>query len=1146
MKPNLIVSAVFILFFCAFLNSVSAQTNQQIENKKWSRIVRDNNIFIPENPNYKYVIPQQESRHYSFGETDAVVQANYRVLPTTNTTQSELSIDIHPTNPNVLFAGSNGTSWPVSGVYGTGVYWSTNAGSTWTGNDNPSPYFGTGNSGDPAAVIGQNGNFYMGYIRDAGGQGVSVSTNNGSNWSSYIAGTDPSGSSDLLDKNHLWVDKKSGSPYANRVYDAWTHFVTGNASENQVVINYSSNNGVNWSSFVDLSTSLAPGSHAQGVNINTGPNGEVYATFAVYDNWGVGTYGEDAIGFAKSTDGGVTWTKARIYSAANFGIRGNLKTTSIRVSSFPSMTVDRSGGSRNGYIYICWPQKGVSPAGSDPDIVMIRSTNGGTSWSAPVRVNNDAINNGKDQYYPWCAVDQNTGQLHVVFYDNRNTTSDSSGVFMATSVDGGLTFDNYQVSDANFKPKPISGLASGYQGDYIGITAANGKAYPFWSDDRTGNYQAWTSVVTFGPSIVHTQLTNTENTSGPYVVNASVASINPLVAGSIKVYWGRGAGVINDSLTMTNTGGNNYTASIPGNGSNATYNYYLSATDNTGFKTNLPGGAPTNYFTFTAAADVVSPVITHLAISSTPQIKWPIVINASVTDNFGIQSVQCEFRINGGSISTFSLSLSSGDSYQGTFTGTVNIGDVVEYRIKATDNSSNHNIAYNPLSGYHSFNIVDVKGIVLVVDDDVTLANRISPEKGGTESQYSIPLGASANLFNTTLTDAGYAVEHVTFSALNTSNLSSYDVIILSAGVNESTMFADQTKRTALINYTLAGGKTLVEGGEVGYAYRKSGTSDVLDAAFRRNLLLDSLWTSDRSGESLQIASATHSIFLTPNILSSPMAINNGGTSGYGARDEMTVLPVTGVTRIANWSGGTAANGGIFVYCPNNDTSVCRNVFFSFAVSMFTNQTAAANLIENTVTYLLRDQVPTIKTLNLTAMIEGMWNGTTMVNDSVTVELRNASAPFNIIESKKILLNGVGSGSLILTQVAEGTPYYLIVKHRNSIETWSNLSVQFSAGNLTYDFTTAQNKAYGNNLKLVNGKWCMYSGDVNQDGFINLTDQSQVFIDNIAGAFGYLSTDLNGDYYTEVGDLNIVFVNRTLGISVQKPLVSQVNINVSD
>ncbi|MDP2363399.1 MAG: hypothetical protein Q8M94_06470, partial [Ignavibacteria bacterium] len=422
------------------------------------------------------------------------------------------------------------------------------------------------------------------------------------------------------------------------------------------------------------------------------------------------------------------------------------------------------------------------------------------------------------------------------------------------------------------------------------------------------------------------------------------------------------------------------------------------------------------------------------------------------------------------------MPLVSGNNFQGTFTGTVNIGDVVEYRIKATDNSTNHNISYNPASGYNSFNITNVKGVVLVVDDDITLAARVSPEKGGTDNQYSIPLGASANLFNATLTNAGYAVDQVTFSTLNTSTLNSYDVVILSAGVNESTMFADQIKRTALINYTLAGGKTLVEGGEVGYAYRKSGTSDILDASFRRNLLLDSIWISDRSGASLQIATTTHSIFKIPYAIGSPILVNNGGTGGYGARDEMTVLGISGITRIANWSGGTTTNGGIFVYCPNNDTSVCRNVFFSFAVSMFANQTTAANLIENAVTYLMRDQVPTTKTLNLTAMIEGMWNGTSMVADTVTVEVRGLASPYTLVESKKIFLNSAGFGSAIFTTPLEGTPYYLVVKHRNSIETWSTAGVLFTAGNLTYDFTTAQNKGYGNNLKLVNGKWCIYSG----------------------------------------------------------------------
>ena len=1135
-KKNLSAFSVTIILFCllAFImneGSAFGQTNKP-EDKRWSRISKDSKVIDYSDPLYKY-IPNSKTQSFSFNEFDAFVQANYRILPTTNTTQSELSIDINPTNPNIMFAGSNGTSWPVSGVYGIGVYWTTNSGTTWTGYDNPP--FGS-NSGDPAAVIGLNGNFYMGYIRDAGGQGVSVSTNNGSTWSSYIAGTDPSSSSDLLDKNHLWVDKKTGSPYANRVYDAWTHFVTGSASENQVVINYSSNNGVNWSSFVDLSSSLTPGSHAQGVNINSGPNGEVYATFAIYDDWTSTTYGEDAIGFAKSTDGGATWTKMRAYDVDNFGIRGNLKSTSIRVSSFPSMTVDRSGGPRNGYIYICWPQRSVSPAGSDPDIVMIRSTNGGTTWSSPVRVNNDAINNGKDQYYPWCAVDQSNGQLHVVFYDNRNTTADSSGVWMATSNDGGLTFENFQVSNANFKPKPISGLASGYQGDYIGVTAANGKAYPLWADDRTGNYQAWSTIVTFGPSITHTPLSSTENLAGPYVVNATITSINPLVASSIKVYWGRGVGVINDSLTMTNTGGSNYTASIPGNGTASTYNYYIKAKDNQGYSGYSPAGAPAIYNTFVAATDNVPPTITHTPITNLTLSRFPPTVLTNVTDSYGIQSVICEYRVNGGGISNFNLSLSTGSTYSASFPSiSVSVGDIIEYRIKAVDNSLQHNVSYSPVSNYYSFTIISSLGDVLVVDDDVTLFERASSEKGGSGDQ-STPLGASANLFTSVLTAAGYTVDQLNFSSLNTANLSNYDVVILSAGVKESSIFNDAAKRTALVNFTKAGGKTLVEGGEVGYLYRKVTTE--LDVAFRRNLLLDSVWVSDRSGASLQSAVTTHSIFHIPNAVTSPIPINNGGTSGYGARDEMTVLTtVTGMNRIANWVGGTAANAGIFVYNPLGDTTKCRNIFFSFSVGQIVDQTNAGNLIVNSVRYLMRDLIPTNKTLNVTAMFEGMWDGSAAVPDTITIEIRTMTSPYSLVESKKILTNNLGYASTVFIQPSENTLYYLVVKHRNSIETWSAAGVQFVSGSLTFDMSSAQTQAYGNNLKLVNGKWCIYAGDLNQDGFVQSTDVNLVFLDNVIGVVGFVNSDLTGDLYTDINDLNLVFVNSVLNVSRKKPAV---------
>lgn len=176
-------------------------------------------------------------------------------------------------------------------------------------------------------------------------------------------------------------------------------------------------------------------------------------------------------------------------------------------------------------------------------------------------------------------------------------------------------------------------------------------------------------------------------------------------------------------------------------------------------------------------------------------------------------------------------------------------------------------------------------------------------------------------------------------------------------------------------------------------------------------------------------------------------------------------------------------------------------------------------------------------TLNITALIEGFYNGSKMVSDTVTIELRGTTSPFALVENKVILLDTAGSGTIQFTSTVNSVPYYIVVKHRNSIETWSAAGQQFTAGTLTYDFTTAQNKAYQNNMVLKGTKWCIYSGDINQDGFINAQDLTSVFTDNLNGSEGYIVTDLNGDLFTEVEDLNIVFINNVLGIERKKPPV---------
>lgn len=172
---------------------------------------------------------------------------------------------------------------------------------------------------------------------------------------------------------------------------------------------------------------------------------------------------------------------------------------------------------------------------------------------------------------------------------------------------------------------------------------------------------------------------------------------------------------------------------------------------------------------------------------------------------------------------------------------------------------------------------------------------------------------------------------------------------------------------------------------------------------------------------------------------------------------------------------------------------------------------------------------------SFTALIEGFYNGSTMKPDTVTVELHSTSAPFTIVDQAKIFLSSTGVGSARFYNAVNGVPYYIVLKHRNSIETWSAVPQSFSSNTMIYDFTTGQNKAYGNNLKLIGTKWCIYGGDINQDGFVNATDLNSIYTQNISGAVGYIPTDLNGDSLTEIEDLNIVFRNNVLGIHRIKP-----------
>jgi len=175
--------------------------------------------------------------------------------------------------------------------------------------------------------------------------------------------------------------------------------------------------------------------------------------------------------------------------------------------------------------------------------------------------------------------------------------------------------------------------------------------------------------------------------------------------------------------------------------------------------------------------------------------------------------------------------------------------------------------------------------------------------------------------------------------------------------------------------------------------------------------------------------------------------------------------------------------------------------------------------------------------VKLTALIYGLYNDgmNKMIKDTVCVFLRNISSPYTIVDSAVSVLDSTGKGTFYVPDAANGSSYYIVVKHRNSIETWSASGQSFVSGTMIYDFTTAANKAYGNNLILKGSRYCIYSGDVNLDGNIDLSDVVTIYNDVANFVTGYTTTDVNGDNQVDLSDVIIAYNNSVDFVSVINP-----------
>ncbi len=443
------------------------------------------------------------------GGGGATIGANVD-LSTVSGYQGEVTIAADPNNAQHLVAGANtfyqdpaSNCQATSGTtYGTqALYFSTNGGSSWTYNCAPWPSNLTGGSGtqrfgsDPSSAFDSNGNAYVSYMliatdgtTDTGAIVVAKTTDNGASWQPWgIVVNNFANSNVFDDKNMMAIDTTSGGTYShtNRVYVIW--------DENNVERVAYSDDGSTWTTKVVESNGV---SSDIGGDLAIGSDGTIYAV------WNRTASTSESTVFSKSTDGGNTWTSPSTltsHTLYSFGSNNKPPAQDTRgVNSFASIAVDTDASSANfGNLYVVYDDfpSGTS-SGTNLNVYMRRSTNGGSTWSSAVKVNDDT--GSATQFFPWVAVDEGTGNVVVSWYDTRNDSNNTrTQTFFSYSTDGGQTFSaNQQVAAASsafsnssidYSDENTSDNSSGngnQYGDYAQIAISGGIAHPIWTDTR--------------------------------------------------------------------------------------------------------------------------------------------------------------------------------------------------------------------------------------------------------------------------------------------------------------------------------------------------------------------------------------------------------------------------------------------------------------------------------------------------------------------------------------------------------------------------------------------------------------------------------------------------------------------------------------
>ena len=521
MKKNLIILSLVSVTVIFILT-----VNFRVANSQQGGLhdsLRSHDVFNDYNSNL--VIPPYI--FYPPTNDNPLVFPNVNISNNSPAPQNEPSVAISKKNPNRVVAAWRDFRINYNPAYRrVGYSYSTNGGTTWAPSQLlDSTLLGGGllRNSDASVTSDTAGNFYITTIAldNTNGNGtlaIYKSTDGGVTFP--IAQILAQGSGE--DKEMITTDFTPGSPYRNNLYISWSR-LNLNAD---IKLTRSTNGGLTWSpTSVNVSTTSTNG---QGSDPAVGINGDVYVVWA--------SYSYNTQYFNKSTDGGQTFGTPQVIST---GTAATIPWSQSGPTTFPSIACDISGGPRNGYVYVTW----CDGRNGDADVFLARSTNRGSTWSSPIRVNNDAMSNGKVQAWPWIAVNDQ-GLIAIVFYDTRNTPNNNIiEAWLARSSDGGLTFTN-EVLSSQQSPTSQPNTDVRY-GDYIGTDFWGNRIVTVWTDERAGGfdmeiYTAQVDITTGIKPVVNTipsQFELKQNYPNPFNPVTSIKYTLPKASFvSLKVY----------------------------------------------------------------------------------------------------------------------------------------------------------------------------------------------------------------------------------------------------------------------------------------------------------------------------------------------------------------------------------------------------------------------------------------------------------------------------------------------------------------------------------------------------------------------------------------------------------------------------------